>query len=552
MTTGQIDDVLAPKSDAAWYLHELTAGLGLGMFVLVSSAGGMVLAAGQANYAASNVFLDALAAHRRAQGLAATAMAFGLWAGTGMGVWLGDVDLRRMTRQGLPPLTGDEGPALFAAALRSGESCVVPLPVDIPALRARTDEVPALLRGLAPAGRRKASANAIGADTVRKRLAGLGDAEQIRVLEELVRTFAASLLGYGDVDAIAAERDFLESGFDSLSAMELRNNLSDAVGLRLPPMVVFDTKNPAELARWLHTELSTQDTDEEVAAVAPQASDTVSDLFRAAVTAGRTVAGFELLRSVANLRPSFTGTEDAGELPAPVTMAEGPARTRLICLATPMATGGVHQHARLVTRFRGNRPVSAIPLLGFGIGESLPSTPDAAVEVVARSVLDAAQGDPFVLLGYSSGGSLAYSVAGLLEAQGVRPDGVVMLDTFSVHGDGAGLPLDELAMGVLDKESSYGRFDSARLSGMGRWFDLMPKLTLTEIAAPVLFVQCAEPFFGGAPDNDGWRAKPVYPAHTLHAISADHFSVVEDKADQTAEAVEDWLSELEKAWGETA
>jgi acyl transferase domain-containing protein/NADP-dependent 3-hydroxy acid dehydrogenase YdfG/acyl carrier protein len=548
MRPEQLDQVFAPKADAAWYLHEQTAHLKLGLFVLVSSAGGMVLAAGQANYAAANVFLDALAAHRRARGLAATATAFGLWAGTGMGVWLSDVDLRRMTRQGLPPLSGDEGPELFEAALRSGEPCVVPLPVDIAALRARTDEVPALLRGLAPVARRRAMASAPGADPVRARLAGLGEADQVRVLEDLIRSFAAILLGYGDGDAIDAERDFLESGFDSLSAMELRNSLNEATGLRLPPMVVFDNKNPANLARWLQSELAVT-AGEPVAGEQPPAAaalDGVADLFRDAVLGGRTVAGFELLRSVANLRPSFTGPGDAGDLPAAVGLADGPGRTRLICLATPMATGGPHQHARLVTSWRGVRTVTAIPLLGFGAEEPLPSTAEAAVAVVAESVLAAAGGEPFVLLGYSSGGSLAYSVAGHLEQAGARPAGVVMLDSFSVRGDGAGLPLDELAKGVLAKESSYGRFDSARLSGMGRWFDLVPLLAQDGIDAPVLFVQCAEAFFGGTPEDDGWRATPVHPPHTLRTIAADHFSVIEDKADETAGIVEDWLARLER------
>ncbi|MYR61332.1 KR domain-containing protein, partial [Streptomyces sp. SID625] len=141
-----------PKADAAWHLHELTAERvpGLKAFVLFSSAGGLVLAAGQANYAAANVFLDALAHHRRTAGLPATALAFGMWAvDTGLGGPLAGSDLDRMRRLGMPALETTEGLALFDAALASGEPLLVPVRVDRTALRSRTDEPPALLRGMA-------------------------------------------------------------------------------------------------------------------------------------------------------------------------------------------------------------------------------------------------------------------------------------------------------------------------------------------------------------------------------------------------------------------
>ncbi|WP_386025070.1 beta-ketoacyl reductase, partial [Streptomyces sp. YIM B13518] len=138
----RVDGVLAPKADAAWWLHEATGGLDLAAFVLFSSAGGLVLTAGQGNYAAANVFLDALAARRRAEGLPATSMAFGFWdVGAGLGRYLGEVDRRRMASQGLPVLSHEAGLELFAAGLERGEATVVPLRVDTAALRTRTDEV---------------------------------------------------------------------------------------------------------------------------------------------------------------------------------------------------------------------------------------------------------------------------------------------------------------------------------------------------------------------------------------------------------------------------
>ncbi|WP_282550359.1 beta-ketoacyl reductase, partial [Streptomyces rochei] len=185
LSSERLEGVLGPKADAAWWLHEATAGLELAAFVLFSSAGGLVLTAGQGNYAAANVFLDALAAWRRAEGLVATSMAFGFWdVGAGLGQYLSQVDRRRMAAQGLPVLSADAGLALFARGLDRGEATVVPLRVDAAALGVRRDEVPALLRGLVPVRRVAAAAlpaaGAGGEGSPAGRLAGLGRAERHR------------------------------------------------------------------------------------------------------------------------------------------------------------------------------------------------------------------------------------------------------------------------------------------------------------------------------------------------------------------------------------
>ncbi|MFD1670434.1 beta-ketoacyl reductase, partial [Streptomyces calvus] len=234
----RVDGVLAPKADAAWWLHEATAGMDLAAFVLFSSAGGLVLTAGQGNYAAANVFLDALAARRRAEGLPATSMAFGFWdVGAGLGQYLSEVDRRRMASQGLPVLSYEAGLELFAAGLDRAEATVVPLRVDTAALRTRTDEVPALLRALAPATRRQAAAVAsavTAAGGLADRLAGLTAGERHRTVLQLVRSQVAAVLGHGSAEAIGPDRAFQELGFDSLAATELRNQLNTLTGLRLP------------------------------------------------------------------------------------------------------------------------------------------------------------------------------------------------------------------------------------------------------------------------------------------------------------------------------
>ena len=552
MTPERLDAVLRPKADAAWHLHELTRNQDLSAFVLLSSAGGLVLAAGQGNYAAANVFLDALAAYRRSEGLPATSMAYGLWAGTGMGQWLSEVDFDRMRHQGLPALSPDEGLALFDAALAGGLAAPVPLRVDRARLHARTDEIPALLRGLLPFARRRAAVVRADAQALRRQLATLDQAEQETVLRDLIAQHAAALLGHASADAIDLERDFLESGFDSLSATELRNSLNQATGLRLPAMAVFESKNPAELARCLRAELAAKSSETvggESAAQAGQDTDTVSDLFRAGVYAGEAVKAMAMLGAVADIRPKFAARTDLGQELIPLRLAEGPRRPKLVCVSTPMATGGAHQHARFASHLRDERPVSSIPLPGFVPGEPLPASAEVAVQVLADAVLRAADSEPFALLGYSSAGVLAYAIAGHLEAQSARPSGVVLLDAFKPDGEDPGGPINELLFGLLEKESSFGRFHSARLSGMKWYGDLLPDFPNGPVEAPVLFVQCTESFIpapaDGAAEWSGWRAKPWDGTQALRTVQAHHFSMVEERSDETARIVEEWLRGLD-------
>ncbi|MBU7600896.1 SDR family NAD(P)-dependent oxidoreductase, partial [Streptomyces sp. P38-E01] len=260
LSSERFDGVLGPKADAAWWLHEATAGLDLAAFVLFSSAGGLVLTAGQGSYAAANVFLDALAARRRAEGLVATSMAFGFWdVGAGLGQYLSEVDRRRMASQGLPVLSHDAGLALFAAGLDRPEATVVPLRVDTAALRTRADETPALLRGLVPARRVSAalaSASADGSSSPGARLAGLSGAERHRAVLHLVRSQVAAVLGHGSAEAIGAERAFQELGFDSLAATELRNHLNSQTGLRLPATLVFDHPNALAVTEHITSRLA--------------------------------------------------------------------------------------------------------------------------------------------------------------------------------------------------------------------------------------------------------------------------------------------------------
>ncbi|MFJ7208018.1 type I polyketide synthase [Streptomyces sp. NPDC098789] len=252
LTAERLVSVLRPKVDAAWYLHEATRALGLELFVLFSSAAGVFGSPGQANYAAANVFLDALAVRRRAEGLAAQSLSWGLWEETSeLTATLGETGLRRMNAGGVLPLSTEEGLALFDRALASGLPHSAPVRLDRAQLRGGED-TPALLRGLVRAAPRRATAPD-DAQALRSRLSALPAAERQEALLETVRGQIAAVLKYGAGDQISATRPFTELGFDSLTAVELRNRLARTAGTRLPTTLVFDYPTPAALTGHLLT-----------------------------------------------------------------------------------------------------------------------------------------------------------------------------------------------------------------------------------------------------------------------------------------------------------
>ncbi|HYZ82133.1 MAG TPA: SDR family NAD(P)-dependent oxidoreductase, partial [Solirubrobacteraceae bacterium] len=242
----QLERVLRPKLDAAVHLDQLTRDVR--EFVVFSSAVATLGNAGQANYAAANAFLDALAHQRRARGLPAVSLAWGLWARpSGMTGGLSHTDHSRMARAGIAPLSERQGIELFNRARTSAHAMLLPLRLDAGALRAHADTLPAPLRGLVRAPTRRAH-NALA-----QRLADTPAA----VVLELVRAEIATVLGHSSSSDVDPDVDFLELGFDSLAALELRNRLSTVTGLRLPPTLTFDYRTANEIVRKL------MDTNEE-------------------------------------------------------------------------------------------------------------------------------------------------------------------------------------------------------------------------------------------------------------------------------------------------
>ncbi|WP_297593968.1 type I polyketide synthase [Mycobacterium sp.] len=258
LTPARIDTVLRAKVDGAWNLHELTKELDLSAFVAFSSMAGIVGAPGQGNYAAANSFLDALAVHRHAHGLPGLSVAWGMWEEPStMTRHLGEVDRARMSRAGLSPLSTRQALELLDAALLGEQPMVVGTRLDRGALAHHSAALPPLLSQLAarPARRVLEHTDMVSLTGLRARLDGLSPEQRQAELVELVCGNAATVLGHTSAD-VNADDAFGDLGFDSLTAVELRNRLKIATGLTLSPTLIFDHPTPVALAEHLGTELA--------------------------------------------------------------------------------------------------------------------------------------------------------------------------------------------------------------------------------------------------------------------------------------------------------
>ncbi|MGW7418341.1 type I polyketide synthase, partial [Streptomyces sp. NPDC054863] len=370
LTPERLAAVLRPKADAAWNLHGLTEHLPLSHFVLFSSAAAILGQAGQANYAAANAFLDALAHHRAYLGLPALSLAWGPWAdGDGMAA---RADLADRARGGvLRAVSPEQGLAMFDAALGSGEPVLAPLLLDrsrptAPAGPPVPPPLRALLRPARPtAGSEDGSRDgnrAVGTTdgrpgtatvTWRDRLAALPGPDRAPAVLELVRAEVATVLGHPDATAVVPDRPFTALGFDSLTSVLLRNRLSALTGLHLPPTLVFDRPSTAQLATRLYEELSTALPEKALPEPEPEPEpepvpipdpapepapygttrppQTLASLYRRVCETGDVVSAMHMLVTASLALPAFDRADSARHTLAPLRLAEGADAPALVC-----------------------------------------------------------------------------------------------------------------------------------------------------------------------------------------------------------------------------
>ncbi|MGW0957594.1 type I polyketide synthase [Streptomyces gelaticus] len=577
LTTDRLRRVMRPKADAALALHELTRSHDLAVFALFSSVAGTFGSAGQANYAAANCVLDALARHRRRLGLPGTSIVWGPWQqNDGMMAHLGDADRQRMARSGFGPLGPEEGLALFDAAVAGDEPVVVAARLAPAALRGGGTAADRL-RTPAADGNDGADGNS---DRIGRTPAAAPPGERGGMLLMKVRTLAARVLGHRE-DASEIDEDALlaDWGLDSLAAVDLRNELAAWTGLALPSTLLFDFPTPralaAELARRYAAEAPSADAVSDglaqPAAAAPpgspgrpaddspgsggpgadappdlrgqaadvphagEAPDSLGALFRTACARGRNWDGMVLLTVAARLRPVFDSAGAPGATREPVVLAAGGAGARLVCSPALSALSGPQEYARLGAGLRGLRPVSAVRHPGFEPREALPATPDALVAAQVAAVRTAAVEGPVVLLGRSAGGWVAHAVAERLESEGAAPAAVVLVDTYPPgHGD-RGEALSAMTSDMLRRAAEFASAEPDRLTAMAGYFELFRDWKPAPLSCPTLYVRARDllPGTGPAPD---WSLP-----HAEITVPGDHFTMLEEHARTTALAIHQWL-----------
>ncbi|MGW6951433.1 SDR family NAD(P)-dependent oxidoreductase [Streptomyces xanthophaeus] len=307
LTPAQVERVMRPKIDAALHLHELTADMDLSAFVLFSSVAALIGSPGQANYAAANSTLDALAAHRRDAGLPALSLAWGLWAeARSMSGTLDEGSTARWSRMGIEPLSNELGLSLYDSAQLLDTAVPVPVRLNSGVLhtQAQSGTLPGLMRGLVrePARRTESAGGSLA-----EQLAGIPEGDRTRAVQELVRTHVAAVLGHASASVIDADHSFKEIGLDSLAAVELRNRLTKATGLRLPTTLVFDHPTPVAVARLLEERVGGQQAD------APSPLDEALKQMESLLASGdgKELVAYELrLRSLGNrLRSLLSGMD---------------------------------------------------------------------------------------------------------------------------------------------------------------------------------------------------------------------------------------------------
>nr|BFE27873.1 hypothetical protein GCM10010200_001240 [Actinomadura rugatobispora] len=527
--------VTTAKVAGAANLDALTAGYPLDAFVLFSSCAGLWGSAGGAAYCASNTYLTGLAQDRARRGLPATSIAWGAWAGEGMS---GGEALAALRARGLRPMPPEESLRALALAVGAGDGHVAVTDVDWSRFAPTfTIARPSPLIGGVPAARAALDAGAGGpagaaADPrARDRLAALPPGERQETVARLVRTEIAAVLGYAGPDEVGPARPLAELGFDSLTGMELRDRLARATGLTLPATVVFDHPTADALARELLERLG-------AGAPPAQSPASLAALYRDACAVGRFTEANEMIMMAGRLRATFADPAEPGAAGSPVRMATGAAAGPvLVGIPATSMLSGPHEFVRFARALDGKRELWVLPVPGFVAGEKLPATLDALVELHANAALDVAAGRPLVLVGRSSGGTLAHQVALRLEERGVRPAGLVLLDTYEVGSEAAEQAQPGLLANLGDQEARFGAIDDVRLTAMAAYFALLSGWRRRNPQAPSLFVRATGDLAPGEAARSTWSLD-----HELAEVAADHFSMTEEHAEDTAATVDGWIT----------
>jgi pimeloyl-ACP methyl ester carboxylesterase/acyl carrier protein len=361
------------------------------------------------------------------------------------------------------------------------------------------------------------------------------------VVHELVRAEVAAALGHASLDEVEPDRSLPELGMDSLAAVELRNRLSHAAGLRLPSTLVFDHPTPVAITEYLRERIA-QGGRAETDGVAPEREGqpgTLTALIRNAHERGTLPDAMPLLVEASKLRDSFTSASDLDAPPAAVQMSTGPP-PNLFCLPSFLVGSGPHQFARFAKSFAGSRAVSAIAPPGLRGSGPLPASWEAAIDALAASVERETGAEPFALVGFSIGGALAHALAEKLTGAGNPPLGVVMIDTYAPEGEDMGGVITSVMGEILDRRHELIAIDDDNLIGMGAYVRLFSEWEPGELVVPQLLIRAGEPL--GDAFEQGRLPAWQLPEDVVE-VPGHHFALLEAGAEETARVMEIWLNE---------
>ncbi len=373
-------------------------------------------------------------------------------------------------------------------------------------------------------------------------------AERHWLLVGLVTQHAAAVLGHETADAVEKDTNFLEQGFDSLTALKMRNNLQQVLGVTLSATLLFDHSTPVRLARHLAERLLGEvvETEEETAqeSAQPDANGLLGRLFRHSRDIGRPVEYTELLINLASFRPTYDDhtTLATPHRAVPLGRSAGTAsRPALISCCTMSMLSGAHEYARLAAGFRGIRDFHALPHPGFGAGQDLPADRATLLRTHADTVLRTVGDGPFVLTGHSGGAMVANVLSLELARQGRAPDAVVLMDSYPVDSEVLVNWIPQMLDGMVERDSAFTPMDDYRTTAWAAYLQFFFDWKARPLDVPTLLVRAGDPL-GTIPEDADWRAQWPYE-HDVVDVPGDHFTMLGDHAEDVAKRIQEWLAD---------
>lgn len=391
------------------------------------------------------------------------------------------------------------------------------------------------------------------------RLAGRSADEQLAAAIEVVCEHAAAVLGRDGAAGLDAGQAFADSGFNSLSAVELRNRLTAVTAVTLPATAIFDHPTPTELAQYLITQIDGHGSSAAAAANPAERIDALTDLFLQACDAGRDADGWKMVALASNTRERMSSPVRNNVSKNVALLADGISDVVVICIPTLTVLSDQREYRDIANAMTGRHSVYSLTLPGFDSSDALPQNADMIVETVSNAIIDVVGGScRFVLSGYSSGGVLAYALCSHLSVKHQRnPLGVALIDTylpsqianpsmnegFSPNDTGKGLSRE-----VIRVARMLNRLTATRLTAAATYAAIFQAWEPGRSMAPVLNIVAKDRI--ATVENlreeriNRWRTVAAEAAYSVAEVPGDHFGMMSTSSEAIATEIHDWISGL--------